>query len=321
MAIPLECLSALRTLATTCAGIRAGESCLLVTDSGSDPDIVDAMAGVLDGLGCSVAFTRASAATLPGEEPPATVGVAMAKADVVFELTSVFIGSSEARRNACAGGTRYLSVPGLSWTTARPGGPFEADFLALGRHAATLSDRFDAAREFQLTSPLGTDLRGSFEGRRGRPLWGVASEPGGFAAPPDIEVGASPEEGTASGRVVVDGSVLFLGPDQLGTPIELGFDAGQLVSIEGREAWRLEDALARANDQRMTNLAEVSIGLNPFSRPGGSPLELEGIVGGAHVAVGNNVAYGGGVDAPSHIDCVLLEGTLALDGEPLDPRA
>ena len=53
---------------------------------------------------------------------------------------------------------------------------------------------------------------------------------------------------------------------------------------------------------------------------GGSALELEGIVGGAHVAVGNNVAYGGSIDARSHIDCVLLEATLELDGEQVDPR-
>jgi leucyl aminopeptidase (aminopeptidase T) len=70
----------------------------------------------------------------------------------------------------------------------------------------------------------------------------------------------------------------------------------------------------------MHTLAEVSIGLNPFSRPGGSPLELEGIVGGAHVAVGNNLAYGGTIDARSHLDCVLLRATLELDGEPVDPR-
>ena len=85
------------------------------------------------------------------------------------------------------------------------------------------------------------------------------------------------------------------------------------------EGWRLTDALERSGDERMWSLAEVSIGLNPFSRPGGSALELEGIVGGAHVAVGNNVAYGGTNDARSHIDCVLLSATLWLDGEPLDP--
>ena len=115
--------------------------------------------------------------------------------------------------------------------------------------------------------------------------------------------------------MVIDGSILFLGPDQLAAPVELRVAGGRLVDAAGPEAWRLLDALERSGDrERMTNLAEVSIGLNPRSRPGGSALELEGIVGGAHVALGNNVAYGGSVDARAHIDCVILSATLALDG-------
>lgn len=316
----LDCLDALRVLATTCAGVRAGERALIATDFAADGEIANALAATLRTLGADVATISFAPADLPGGEPPAAAGAAMLEADVVFELTSVFVGSCQARRDACACGARYLTVPGLSWTTLRPGGPFAADFPALGERARRLAERFDAASEFHLTSAAGTDLRGSFEGRRGRPLWGVADRAGGYAAPPDVEVGASPLEGTAEGRVVVDGSLLFLGPDQLASPVELRFAAGRLTGVAGPEAWRLEDALERAGDERMTNLAEVSVGLNPHSRPGGSALELEGIVGGAHVALGNNVAYGGSVDARSHIDCVLLDATLALDGEPLDPR-
>jgi leucyl aminopeptidase (aminopeptidase T) len=317
----LECVAALRVLATRCAGIREGERALVVTDSGADLAIVEAMATTLAALGAQVAVITSLPADLPGDEPAASVGAAMLEADVIFELTSVFIGSCPARRRACEQGARYLTVPGLSWTTLRPGGPFAADFTAAGEKARSLAERFDAATEFQLTSASGTDLRGSFEGRRGRPLWGVADAPGGYAAPPDIEVGASPVEGTTTGRVVVDGSLLFLGPDQLPSPVELRFEAGRLVEATGSEAWRLTDALERSGDERMDTLAEVSIGLNPCSRPGGSALELEGIVGGAHVAVGNNVAYGGSNDARSHIDCVLLSASLSLDGVPLAPGA
>ena len=309
----------LRVLATTCAGVRAGERCLIVTDTAADQEIVAAASVVLVELGAEVLVASFPPAELPGDEPPADVGAAMLEADVVFELTSVFIGSCPARRAACDAGVRYLTVPGLSWTTLRDGGPFAADFRALGVHARRLAERFDAADSFRLTSPAGTDLSGSFAGRRGRPLWGIADEPGGYAAPPDVEVGASPVEGSAEGRVVVDGSILFLGPDQLAAPVELRFEAGRLVDLAGPEAWRLADAVERSGDERMRNLAEVSIGLNPYSRPGGSALELEGIVGGAHVAVGNNVAYGGSVAARSHIDCVLLEATLYLDGEPVVP--
>jgi leucyl aminopeptidase (aminopeptidase T) len=315
----LEAAGALRRLATVCAGVREGERCLLVTDTAADAGVVEALAWVLGGLGCGVDVVCGDPVELPGDEPPAAVAAAMGSADVIFELTSVFAGSSRARREACDRGARYLTVPGLTWTTLRPGGPLYADFAALGERAQALGARIDAASRFHLTSPSGTDLRGSFEGRRGRPLWGVADRPGGYAAPPDVEVGAAPAEGSAEGLVVVDGSLLFLDDGALGAPVTLRFCGGELVDVSGPEAWRLTDAIDRAGDPRMRTLAEVSIGLNPLSRPGGAPLELEGIVGGAHVAVGNNVPYGGSVDARSHLDCVLLRGTLALDGEVLEP--
>jgi len=317
----LERVDALHTLAVVCAGVQAGERALIVTDTEADTTIADAMTAVLRTLGAEVAVVDSIPAELPGDEPPAAVGAAMQQSDVIFELTSMFIGSSAARRAACEAGARYLTVPGLTWTTLRSGGPFAADFAALGDRARRLAACIDGASDFRLTSPAGTDLHGSFAGRRGRPLWGIADERGSYAAPPDVEVGAGPVEGTAEGRVVIDGSILFLGPDQLGSVVELEFVGGRLAAVTGAEGWRLSEAIERSGDERMRNLAEVSIGLNPFSRPGGSALELEGIVGGAHVAVGNNIAYGGSIDARSHIDCVLLQATLELDGKPLDPRA
>jgi leucyl aminopeptidase (aminopeptidase T) len=318
MASRPECVGALRALAVACAGVRAGERCLIVTDSGASAEIVRALEHVLETLGAQVATIRAHPVELPGDSPPEAVGRAMLGAEVVFELTSVFAGASQARREACAAGVRYLTVPGLTWKTLRPGGPFAVDFEALGAAARGLAERIDAASEFRLVGAAGTDLRGSFAGRRGRPLWGVADAPGGYAAPPDVEVGASPVEGTAEGTVVIDGSVLFLGPARLAAPIELSVAGGRVERISGPEAWRLVDALERSGDhERMTNVAEVSIGLNPRARPGGSPLELEGIVGSAHVALGNNIPYGGSVDARAHIDCVILEATLVLDGAPI----
>lgn len=316
----LEAAGALRRLATVCGGVQEGERCLLITDSAAEAGVAEALAWVLAGLGAELVTICGDPVALPGDEPPGPVAAAMAEAEVIFEVTSNFAGSSQARRDACERGARYLTCPGLGWGTLRPGGPLYADFAALGERAKRLAARIDAAEEFHLVSPLGTDLQGSFARRAGRPLWGLADEAGGYAAPPDVEVGAAPVEGTATGKVVVDGSVLFLGPDQLPAPIELHFADGELTDAFGPEAWRVLDAVEGSGDPSMRNLAEVSIGLNPLARPGGSALELEGIVGGAHVALGNNVPYGGSVAARAHIDCVLLRATLSLDGVPLDPE-
>ena len=70
------------------------------------------MAATLRALGASVVLGCAEPVELPGDEPPAALAAAMAHADVIFELTSVFAGSSQARRDACARGGRYLTVPG-----------------------------------------------------------------------------------------------------------------------------------------------------------------------------------------------------------------
>src|SRR5215218_8632701 len=189
MASGAECLPALRTLASDCGGLRSGERCLIVTDTGADAEIVSAAETVFTTLGAAVVVVSSPPADLPGDDPPDAVGAAMLEADLIVELTSVFVGSCAARRTACEAGARYLTVPGLTWTTLRPGGPFSADFHALGTHAGRLAERFDAASDFHLTSAAGTDLRGSFSGCKGRPLWGIADAPGGYAAPPDVEVG------------------------------------------------------------------------------------------------------------------------------------
>ncbi len=263
-------VDALRRLATTCAGVRADERCLLITDSRADHSVVEAMAVVLRSLGSEVAVVASEPVELPGDEPAAAVRGAMEppEVDVIFELTSIFAGSSQARRDACARGARYVTVPGLSWSSLRPGGPFEADFARLGEHAKRLGERFDRASEFHLVSELGTDLRGSFEGRAGRPLWGVVDEPGAYGAPPDIEVGSAPVEGTAEGVVVIDGSLLFLSGDQLAAPVTLRFREGRLEDASGPEAFRLLDALRVADDPRMANLAELLDRPQPPLAPG-----------------------------------------------------
>ncbi len=98
MSSRLECLPALKTLATTCGGIKPGERCLIVSDTGADQDVVQSAEAVLTTLGGHVVVVRSDPAELPGDDPPAAVGAAMLEADLILELTSVFIGSCAARR-------------------------------------------------------------------------------------------------------------------------------------------------------------------------------------------------------------------------------
>ncbi len=46
-------------------------------------------------------------------------------------------------------------------------------------------------------------------------------------------------------------------------------------------------------------------------------METESALGTAHIALGNSIAYGGDVDAVAHLDCVMKDATLELDGRPV----
>jgi len=297
-----------------CLAVREEEQVLLLTDAGTDAAVVAGLvAGIEERRGVPVVSTIPIPA-LPGSEPPSAVAALMREVGAIIELTSLFIGSSLARRNATERGVRYLAMPGVRVETFRPGGPLDVDFERLRADAERVGRAWGSARGFRLTSRGGTDLRGSVEGRPGRVLHGMAREPGAYMAPPDIESGTAPVEGTASGTVVIDGDLLFMGEGPLADAVALHIEDGQMAGIEGPERARLTSMLARCADDRMANLAEVSVAFNPAGTICSVPMETESARGTAHIALGNSIAYGGEVNAVAHLDCVMRDATLELDG-------
>jgi leucyl aminopeptidase (aminopeptidase T) len=300
-----------------CLAVGAGEQVLLVTDDGSDAAVVEALSNGLVDRGAAVRVATVPRLQVPGEEPPDTVAGWLVEADAAIELTSLFMGSSQARQRATAAGTRYLAMPGVRMDTFRDGGPLDVDFAHLRHLAEVVGAAWTAASVYRLTTPAGTDLRGGVTDRPGRVLHGIASQSGAYMAPPDVEAGTAPVEGTSSGVVIVDADLLFMGPGPLQHPVELTFRTGELTAVDGAESARLTEMMDRCDDPRMTNLAEVSLGLNPSGTVCGVPMETESSLGTAHIALGNSIAYGGVVAARAHLDCVMRDATLELDGRPV----
>lgn len=313
----MDASSAFDNVLDRCLAMRSGEQVLLLTDDGTDAEVVAGLvAGIESRRGVAV-VSRIPIPPLPGSEPPSLVAAAMREAGAVIELTSLFIGSSMARRVATQAGVRYLAMPGVRLETFRDDGPLAVDFDAIRSDAEQVGAAWGLASAFRLTTPAGTDLRGSVEGRPGRVLHGLAREAGDYMAPPDIEAGTAPVETSSEGIVVVDADLLFMGQGPLPSPVVLSFAAGELVGFEGEESGRLEEMLARCADERMANLAEVSVAFNPSGRVCGVAMETESARGTAHIALGNSIAYGGRVDAVAHLDCVMRSATLELDGLPV----
>ena len=300
-----------------CLGLRAGEQVILLTDAGTDPSVVEGLVAGIEDRRAIPVISAIPVPKLPGSEPPSSVAAAMREAGAVIELTSLFIGSSMARREATDAGVRYLAMPGVRLETFRDDGPLAVDFDAIRAVVERVGTAWGAASTFRLTTPGGTDLRGSVQGRPGRVLHGLAREDGDYMAPPDIEAGTAPVESSSDGVVVVDADLLFMGQGPLPSPVVLHFSDGELVGMEGAESTRLEEMLARCADERMRNLAEVSVAFNPSGRVCGVAMETESALGTAHIALGNSIAYGGTVDAIAHLDAVMRNATLELDGRPV----
>lgn len=305
-----------------CAAVREGEQVLIVTDTGFEDEVVEAFAALAAERGAEVVIAYMPPRKAPGEEPPPTVASAMRGANLILELTSQWIGSSQARVKACEGGARYLMMPELYSPLLLPGGPVDVDFERIAPVAEAIRERFTRAREVVLRARGGTDLRASLEGRKGRCLSGLARTPGTFSAPPIIEAGAGPVEGTAEGILVIDGVIPLVGIGQVRSPIWVEIRGGkaQSFSAAGEDdsfARQLETLLAGFQDPNVYEVAEISLGLNPRSKMGDNAVDAEAKLGTAHVAFGDNRGYGGTNAARCHIDCVIQDVSLWLDGEAI----
>ncbi|MCY4370550.1 MAG: aminopeptidase [bacterium] len=302
------------TVLDSCLRVRSGEEVLLLTDEGTDPDVVAGLTGGISSRGAIPLLARMPMPFIPGAEPPRAVAAALLTTGAAIELTSLFVGSSKARRRASAAGVRYLAMPGVELGTFRDGGPLTVDFDSQRTLASAVGAAWDRGSRFRLTSEAGTDLRGSIENRAGRVLDGIARADGQYMAPPDIEAGTAPVEETTTGVAVIDGDLLFMGRGPLPEPVVMHFEKGRMVGVEGTHKDRLKEMMARCDDERMSNLAEVSMGLNPLGTICGVPMETESALGTAHIALGNSIAYGGTVNAAAHLDCVMASATLEIDG-------
>lgn len=297
-----------------CLGVKPHETVLVVADDGRAE------------LGA--AFYRAAShysrepllAVMPvrannGQEPPPAVAAMMLQADAIFFVTTKSLSHTRARQRATAGGARIASLPGATADMLRRA--MAVDHLKLKTLCARIIPVVSNARTVRIATAAGTDLVFSLRGRTARPDHGIIRERGGFTNLPAGEVYVAPLEGTANGRVVIDGSVLH---SLVRRPIELAVAGGIAVGVgPGREAAALWRELSRHGRPGL-NVAEFGIGINPRARITGNVLEDEKVLGTVHIAFGDNSHFGGRVRVPSHQDGIVRTPTVTVDGRMLIDR-
>ncbi len=301
----------MRAVVRDCLGVSSDEEVLVVCNPATQA-LGEQMRNEAQEAGADATLAMIAERASHAAEPPAPVAAAMAAADVVLAPTVQSLSHTAARKAASEAGVRIATLPGV--TEEMLARVMSADMEELRRRGAAVAAALDAGAEARITCAHGSDLRLGLEGRTAIPDAGELTARGAFGNLPCGEGFIAPLEGTGEGTLVIDGSIAGVG--KVDAPVTLTVRGGHLTDVTGTEGATLLDLLT-AHGRDGTNVAELGIGTNEKAILTGNILEDEKILGTAHVAFGASAAIGGTVQVPVHLDCVILEPTVEIDGEAI----
>jgi leucyl aminopeptidase (aminopeptidase T) len=171
-----------------------------------------------------------------------------------------------------------------------------------------VADLLDEGNTAHITCPRGSDATLDLTGRPAIADDGDLRAPGSFGNLPCGEGFIAPLRG--EGRIVV-ASLAPLGISD--EPATLEMRDGRIVEARGGLGPEYLELL-KEHGEDGTNLAELGVGTNDRAQLSGKVLEDEKILGTVHVAFGASAGIGGTVSVPIHLDAVVLEASLEVDG-------
>ena len=313
-----------KNIVHNCMAIQPGERVMLITDAGMDK-LHKALRAEIEAIGPGELWEF----VLQDEQRPLTALPPdwlerIGTFDVAIELFAKSILPEELgfriERVDNLAGNHIRYAWGSKIDDAILENELSADYNEIGAVTNRLADVMKDAKDVHITTALGTDLRMSIEGRRVIPDSGLFHEPGKVGNLPAGECYVAPLEDSANGTLVVDKSF----PDIIiKEPIYLTFKVGRVTDISGgNEARQLEAIIekgeAQPDGEGCRTIGELGIGTNAMARLTGNVMTDEKVLGTVHVALGNNTGSYGGVNAaPIHIDGVVGDATLVVDGKTL----
>ncbi len=307
-----DLLIAARTALSDCARVRKGENVVVICDAPLREIGIAfweaAMQLETDAIFCEI-IPRSS----NGEEPPKPVAALLASCDVFMIPTSRSLTHTDARRKACERGARGATLPNITQDTMKR--TLIADYRKIEQRTKHVAEAIRGAKEARVVTELGTDITMKIFGRDCKLDTGIIDQPGLFTNLPAGEAYLAPIEGTANGRLIADGSCAGVG--MISQPIVIVVEDGFAKKITGGdEAEKLNKLVDRfGKDAR--NIAELGIGTNDKAILSGSVLEDEKVMGTVHIALGDNISMGGNVSVPSHLDLIIKNPTLIIDGKEI----
>jgi len=304
-----------------CGGLAAEESLVIVCDT-TTRGLAEMFAQRALPLTRRVGLHQVAEMAIHGQEPPVAIAGAMLEADLILGMTRMSMAHTQARLAASNRGARYLSMPDYDLPLLQ-NPAVTTDYRTAAPRVRRFAEALDTGLRVRVTTERGTDIEMNIDGRTANFCPGFVDTPGALGSPPDIEANISPVETDSNGIIVVDGSIPCREIGLLSAPVKLIVRDGKIRDIITETEAMLALLLtifARVRSAKAYILGECGIGLNPAAELTGNMLTDEGAFGCVHFGFGSNATVGGTNDVPFHLDFVLREPTLTVDGKTLIDR-
>tara|TARA_Y100000310_G_scaffold65534_1_gene61014 strand:+ start:2688 stop:3635 length:948 start_codon:yes stop_codon:yes gene_type:complete len=295
-----------------CLNLKKNEKLLIVTDS-KLYSIAKLFFDAANKITPSVKLIKIPIPKVNGTEPPKEIAKEMLKYDVELLITTKSLSHTKARKNACDEGARIVTMPGI--TKGIISRTLDINYNKLEKINNKIAGIIDKGKAVRIRTNLGTSISFSIGGRKafGNDL-GLFKKKGSFGNLPTGEIFVAPVEGTAEGIFIADASFADIG--KLNNPIKIYVRKGYAVKFIGEKAKKLLDLLNSVG-RGSRNIAEFGIGTNEKARIAGNILEDEKVKGTCHIALGNNDGFGGKVNVHLHLDGIIRNPSIWVDGKKI----
>ncbi len=244
---------------------------------------------------------------------------ALMEADFIVDLVPETVALIPFREELQGAGKRILTIiePPELLERMFPNQELKASVKAM-------MERFTAADELRMTSPLGSDISFDLRGVQGLGQYGFADVPGKWDHWPSGLLNVWPVDKTANGTVVLAlGDIIYPFKELVSSPVTFTVVDGFITKIEGGvEAVTLNRYLESWDDPEVYATAHASIGMHPRGQASSVPFydkaEAAGLDGRS--ALGSFLFTTGvnrHVDrmVHTHFDIAMFGCSAYLDGE------
>ncbi len=308
----LDLLKGIQSIVEACMPIHPGERVLVIAYNEPRSMLVGEMImSIAQSMEAETVLAVMTPREMAGHEPPASVAAAMKNVDAIIQVCEkASVAHTTARKEAAAMGVKFALMLDVPLDDLKKG-VSTPDIQRIKDRTERLANILTKGKMARITTPFGTDLTLSLDGRESIPINPLG--PGLYTIPYYAEAAISPIEGTAEGWIAADLAMRGWG-HLLREPLRCRVKAGKVVEISGStpDVERLRKIAA--TDENAALIAELGIGTSHII-----PGEMKGTtqdfarLGTVHIAIGRNNDIGGKTLSRIHQDGLMSMPTLEVD--------